>query len=124
MLLGHRPKMVVTLQNHSGIATVLEVSRGGAVTHIVQIVQQGAVRRHHKVFMSPARRREAPAKVLFQVIRGILALRATFRLDSPVKNPHTNPFQTPSELGHPSYPSSRRLRTTFPSHQMPRNNVP
>ena len=41
------------------------------------------------------------------------------RLDSLVKKPHTDPFQTPSKLGQPSYPSSRRLRTTFPSHQMP-----
>ena len=48
-----------------------------------------------------------------------LALCATVRLDCLVKNPHTDPFQTPSKLGHPSYPSSRRLRTTFPSHQMP-----
>ena len=27
---------------------------------------------------------------------GILALRATFRLDSLVKNPHTDPFRAPS----------------------------
>ena len=52
------------------------------------------------------------------------ALRATFRLDSPVKNPHTDPFQTPSKLGHPSYPSLRQLRTTFPSHQMPKHTRP
>ena len=32
------------------------------------------------------------------------ALRATFRLDSLMKNPHTDPFQTSSKLGHPSYP--------------------
>ena len=50
---------------------------------------------------------------------GNIALRATVRLDSPVKNPHTDPFQTPSKLGHPYYPSSRRLGTNFPSHQMP-----
>ena len=47
-LFGHRTTMVVTLQNHSGIPTVLQVSCGGAVTHIVQIVQQRAVRRHRK----------------------------------------------------------------------------
>ena len=29
--------------------------------------------------------------------RAMRTLRATFRLDSPVKNPHTNPFQTPSK---------------------------
>ena len=49
----------------------------------------------------------------------VRALRATFKLDSRVKSPHTDPFQTPSKLGHPSYPSSRQLRITFPSHQMP-----
>ena len=59
--------MFVTLQNHSGIPNVLQVSRGRAATHIVQIDQQGAVRRHHKVFMSPARRHEAPAKIMSQV---------------------------------------------------------
>ena len=32
-VLGHRTTMVVTLQNHSGIPTVLQVSRGGAATH-------------------------------------------------------------------------------------------
>ena len=48
-----------------------------------------------------------------------LALRATYRPDSPVNNPHTDPFQTSSKLGHPSYPTSRRWRTTFRSHQMP-----
>ena len=47
--------MVVNLQNHSGITTVLQVSRGGAATHIAQIVQQGAVRRHHKALRSPGR---------------------------------------------------------------------
>ena len=46
------------------------------------------------------------------VLGGILALRATFRLDSPVKKPHASPFQTPSKSGHPSYPSSSWLRTT------------
>ena len=47
------------------------------------------------------------------------AHRTTFRLDSPVQHPLTDPFQIPSKLGHLSYPSSRRLRTTFPSHEMP-----
>ena len=37
------------------------------------------------------------------------ALRATFRLDSPVENPHTDPFQTPSKLGHPSYPNAPKF---------------
>ena len=53
--------MAATLQNHFGIET------GGAAKHIIQIVQQGAVRIHHKVFMSPARCREARAKIRFQV---------------------------------------------------------
>ena len=39
--------MVVTIQNHSGIPTVRQVSRVGAAIHIVQIVQQGAVRLPH-----------------------------------------------------------------------------
>ena len=39
--------MVITLQNHSGIPTVQQVSRAGAATHIMQTVQQGAARRHH-----------------------------------------------------------------------------
>ena len=46
--------------------------------------------------------------------RTLCALRTTFRLDSPAKNP----FQTPSKSGHPNYPSSRQLCTTFPSHHM------
>ena len=47
--------------------------------------------------------------------RMLRATRAAFGLDSPVKNPHTDPFQMPSKLGHPSYPSSRRLRCYLPS---------
>ena len=44
------------------------------------------------------------------------ARRATFRLDSSVKNPHTNPFQTPSKLGHPSYPNAPKLgHPNYPS---------
>ena len=39
------------------------------------------------------------------------ALRATFRLDSPVKNPHTGPFQTPSKLGHPSDPNAPKFKS-------------
>ena len=39
------------------------------------------------------------------------ALRTTFRLDSPVKNPHTDPFQTPSKLGYPSYPNAPRFNS-------------
>ena len=42
---------------------------------------------------------------------GTLALRATFRLDSAVKNPHTDPFQTPSKLGHPSYPNAPKFKS-------------
>ena len=38
-----------------------------------------------------------------------------FRLDSPVKNPDTNPFQTPSKLGHPSYSNA----PTFKSLRLP-----
>ena len=34
-----------------------------------------------------------------------------FRLDSPVKNPRTDPFQTPSQLGHPSYPNAPKVRS-------------
>ena len=45
---SHKPTMVVTLQNHSGIPTVLHVSRVGAATHIVRNVQQGAVRHRHR----------------------------------------------------------------------------
>ena len=39
------------------------------------------------------------------------ALRATFRLDSPMKIPHTDPFQTPSNLGHPSYPNAPKFKS-------------
>ena len=56
--------MVVTLQNHSGIPTVRQVSRGGAATHIVQIVQQGAVRCPHILFIQS---HKAPAQIRFQV---------------------------------------------------------
>ena len=35
-------RRVVTLQNHSGILTALRVSRGGAATHMVRAVRQGA----------------------------------------------------------------------------------
>ena len=59
---------------------------------------------------------------------GVLALHATFRLDSPAKNRHTDPFQTPSKLGHPSYPtplnlghpnypSSIQMQATFPLYK-------
>ena len=40
---------------------------------------------------------------------GTLAPRATFTLDSPVKNPHTDSFQTPSKLGHPGYPNAPKI---------------
>ena len=50
-LLGHRTMMVVTLQNHSGIPTVQHASCSGAATHIVRNVQQGAVRRRHRLSM-------------------------------------------------------------------------
>ena len=46
------------------------------------------------------------------------ALRATFRLDSHVKNPHTDPFQTPSKLGHSSYPNAPKI--LLPSASPPR----
>ena len=39
------------------------------------------------------------------------ALHATFRLDSPVKKPHTDPFQTPSKLGNPSYPNAPKFKS-------------
>ena len=39
---GHKLTMVVTLQNHSGIPTVLQVSHGEAAAHAVCVVQQGA----------------------------------------------------------------------------------
>ena len=46
------------------------------------------------------------------ILGGTLALRATFRLDSPVKHPHTDdPFQTPSKLGHPSYPNAPKFKS-------------
>ena len=57
VLLRHRTTMAVTLQNLSGIPPVLQVSRSGAVTHIVQIVQQGAVRRPHTLFVQSSNRR-------------------------------------------------------------------
>ena len=38
-------------------------------------------------------------------------LRATFRLDSPMKNPHTDPFQTPLKLGHTSYPNAPKSKS-------------
>ena len=41
-VLDHNSRMVVSPQNHSGIPTVLQVSRGGAATHIVHAVQQCA----------------------------------------------------------------------------------
>ena len=44
------------------------------------------------------------------------ALRATFRLCSPPKSPQANPLEMPLELGDPNCPSSRKLQTTFPSH--------
>ena len=64
--------MVINVQNHCGIPTAIQVSHGGATRHILHIVQQGAVRRHHKVFMSPATRSEAAAKIRFHV--GIVPL--------------------------------------------------
>ena len=33
-------------------------------------------------------------------------LACPFGLDSPMISPHTEPFQTPSKIGHPNYPSS------------------
>ena len=32
-------------------------------------------------------------------------------LDSPMKNPHTDPFQTPSKLGHHSYPNAPKFKS-------------
>ena len=40
-LLGHNAMMVVTLQNHSGIPTVLQVSRTETATHIVNLGVRG-----------------------------------------------------------------------------------
>ena len=59
-LLGHKLTMVVILQDHSGIPTVLHVSRGGAVTHIVHIVWQGAMRHRHKLFTDWAQVNSVP----------------------------------------------------------------
>ena len=73
---GHR-RFVAKLRR---IPTALHPSRGGAVTPIVRIVQQGAVRRHHKVFMRPAMRRGAPAKTRFQV-RAFWTARVTLEGD-------------------------------------------
>ena len=53
MLLGHTSTMVVTLQNPSGIPTVLHVSRGEAATPIVRDVQHGVVRRRHIIAPPP-----------------------------------------------------------------------
>ena len=35
---------------------------------------------------------------------------------SPPKSPQANPLETPLELGDPNCPNSRKLQTTFPSH--------
>ena len=50
-LLGHGMRMGVTPQNRPSVPTERRVSCGGATTHVVQIVQQGAIRRHHKPVM-------------------------------------------------------------------------
>ena len=42
---------------------------------------------------------------LTQLLAGILALRATVRLDPPPRNPQARPFQTAGKLGDPYYPS-------------------
>ena len=34
----------------------------------------------------------------------------------PPKSPQARPLETPLELGDPNCPSSRKLQTTFPSH--------
>ena len=34
----------------------------------------------------------------------------------PLKSPQAHPLETPLELGDPNCPSSRKLQTTFPSH--------
>ena len=54
---------------------------------------------------------------------GILALRAHdartaryFWTMFPPKSPQAHPLETPLELGDPNCPSSRKLQTTFPSH--------
>ena len=50
---------------------------------------------------------------------GIFALRAhcALLLDYvPPKSPQANSLETPLELGDPNCPSSRKLQTTFPSH--------
>ena len=42
---------------------------------------------------------------------------ANFFTKFPFEEPQTHPFQTPSKLGHPSYPIWRQLQATFPSHK-------
>ena len=56
------------------------------------------------------------------VLGGILALHAhcallsDFKTMFPPKSPQTHPLEMPLELGDPNCPSSRKLQTTFPSH--------
>ena len=53
------------------------------------------------------------------LLGGIFALCAhcALLLDYvPPKSPQANPLETPLELGDPNCPSSRKLQTTFPSH--------
>ena len=54
-----------------------------------------------------------------RVMGGIFALRAhcALLLDYvPPKRSQAHPLETPLELGDPNCPSSRKLQTTFPSH--------
>ena len=53
-----------------------------------------------------------------------LALRATFRRDSPPKNPQADPFQTPSKLGHPNYPTSSASLAQALQNLAPHSGLP
>ena len=48
---------------------------------------------------------------LLTYLKGTLALPATFTPDSLVKNPHTDPFQTGSKLGHPNSPNAPKFES-------------
>ena len=88
--------MVVTLQNHSGIPTVLEVSRGGAATHIVRAVQQGAVWRQHNLF-AVQQGAITPIRLLCKIVP-LGHVRIT--LDYPPALPATGATHIRTVIGH------------------------
>ena len=59
---------------------------------------------------------EGDMHVLCATIKGE-SLHCALLLDYvPPKSPEARPLETPLELGDPNCPSSRKLQTTFPSH--------